>query len=51
MVLIRVQLIKKVYTSHPKMSKAHAREAVKTILKLIMTSLETLNSQNFFEVI
>ena len=40
MTLTKVDLINQVYTSNPKMTKAHAREAIETILSIIKSSLE-----------
>ena len=40
MTLTKVDLINQVYTSNPKMTKAHAREAVGIILRTLKSSLE-----------
>ncbi len=40
MTLTKFDLINQVYASNPKLSKAHAREAVETILRIIKSSLE-----------
>ena len=41
MTLTKADLINQVHASHPKMTKAQAREAVETILRIIKSNLES----------